>query len=377
MESPGEYLKREREIRGVTLGKIFEATRVPMKFLEALEADNYELMPHPTFIKGYIKTYCKALGLDETDAVLRFEVFFKEKNEKDHPQEARRPQPKKKQPSMPVALPKNLSNTIVYAGAGVLVLVIILYFAVGGRKEEPVPAVTEQAQVQPVDQTGPALPETAPAALVAPNAQNQPALTVEPPKAQPPVKAEAAPKTAVLPVSQPTAPVKDAKAAEPVKTEGVAAEQKLHSLTVNANEIAWIKIRIDNGAPFDVVLRQGESITWKANDLFSLILGNAGGVTLTHDGKKLSSLGKSGDVVSFKIQAQGTVQMNPQGFAQTKSKEAQPLLKQPLLQPKAQHKTPPEEPKKEDIKETQKKLEETKITEPASAETGAAGSTQE
>jgi len=44
-----------------------EAIRVPIKSLEALEADRYDSLPHPAFVKGYIKACCKELGLDEND----------------------------------------------------------------------------------------------------------------------------------------------------------------------------------------------------------------------------------------------------------------------------------------------------------------------
>lgn len=80
MESPGEHLKREREHRGVSLLKIFESTRVPMKYLEAIEADRIEGLPHPAFVKGFIRSYCKVLGLDENDAVLRYEVWLADMN---------------------------------------------------------------------------------------------------------------------------------------------------------------------------------------------------------------------------------------------------------------------------------------------------------
>src|SRR5574340_341513 len=82
MESPGEYLKRERELRRASLTSLFEATRIPLKYLEAIEADDYESLPHPTFVRGFIKSYCKYLGLDETDAVLRYELYMKERSDK-------------------------------------------------------------------------------------------------------------------------------------------------------------------------------------------------------------------------------------------------------------------------------------------------------
>ena len=79
MESPGAYLKRERELRGITLKSVHEAVRVPLRFLEALESDEYEALPHPTFVKGFIKTYCKHLGLDDDTLGTAIEVTLRDR----------------------------------------------------------------------------------------------------------------------------------------------------------------------------------------------------------------------------------------------------------------------------------------------------------
>lgn len=332
MESPGEYLRRERELRGVPIGKIYEATRVPMKYLVALEADEYDAMPHPTFIKGYIKTYCKALGLDETDAVLRFEVFLREKNEKEHPEEYRRANQKKKREasSIQVQVLKGLKNNAAYAiGAAVVAFIIILYVAFGGKKaEEPAPAepqATETPVQAPMDTTIAVQPSalTLPAAPVAPPqpqrealVTTQPVQPVQAPAAQPKgpdsaiqqLKAQAKealklvphPQTAPQQALQP--PAQAAQAVQPV--------EESHTLSVAATDVAWIKIRIDSGEPFEVYLRPGESVSWKAKELFSLIVGNAGGVSLSYDGRKMPVLGKAGEVVSFKVQKGGAIQVN-------------------------------------------------------------------
>ncbi|MBI2413021.1 MAG: helix-turn-helix domain-containing protein [Deltaproteobacteria bacterium] len=328
MESPGEYLRRERELRGVSIGKIYEATRVPMKYLAALEADEYDTMPHPTFIKGYIKTYCKALGLDETDAVLRFEVFLREKNEKEHPEEYKRASLKKKREasSIPVHVPKGLKNNAAYAvGAAIVAVIVILYVAFGGKKEEPAPApgpVATEAQVQaPADVTATAQTPVAaqPVTTAVPQPQKEAVVTTAPvqPVASPQKAPEAAlqqlkaqAKEVLKPAPPPQATAQQAVQPPAQALPLVQPVEDSHTLSVTATDVAWVKIRIDSGEPFEVYLRPGESVSWKAKELFSLIVGNAGGVNLFHDGKKMPPLGKAGEVVSFKVPKGGSVQIN-------------------------------------------------------------------
>ena len=71
-------------------------------------------------------------------------------------------------------------------------------------------------------------------------------------------------------------------------------------LTVKATQNVWIKIRMDDtGEASDVMLRPGESITWKAANTFSMIIGNAGGVSMTLNGVDLGVMGRPGEVLSI------------------------------------------------------------------------------
>jgi hypothetical protein len=54
---------------------------------------------------------------------------------------------------------------------------------------------------------------------------------------------------------------------------------------------------IDNQQQKDILLRPGEKVEWTAKEGFKLTVGNAGGITLTLNGKKLPPLGKSGQVL--------------------------------------------------------------------------------
>lgn len=65
----GQRLKAEREEQRLTLEKVFEATRIRVQYLQALEADDLSVMPSPVQARGYLRNYAEFLGLD-VDQVL-------------------------------------------------------------------------------------------------------------------------------------------------------------------------------------------------------------------------------------------------------------------------------------------------------------------
>lgn len=60
----GQRLKAEREEHHLTLEKVFEATRIRVQYLQALEADDLSVMPSPVQARGYLRNYAEYLGLD-------------------------------------------------------------------------------------------------------------------------------------------------------------------------------------------------------------------------------------------------------------------------------------------------------------------------
>ncbi len=68
----GEHLKREREMRGVTLEEISAATRIAPRFLAALESEQWELLPGGVFNRGFIRSVARYLGLDEDTLVAEY-----------------------------------------------------------------------------------------------------------------------------------------------------------------------------------------------------------------------------------------------------------------------------------------------------------------
>ena len=69
MGSFGERLKREREMRGVTLNEISLSTKISTRNLSALETERFDQLPGGIFNKGFVRAYAKYLGLDEEQTV--------------------------------------------------------------------------------------------------------------------------------------------------------------------------------------------------------------------------------------------------------------------------------------------------------------------
>lgn len=73
MESLGQYLKTQREIRKVGLPDISDETKIAVNWLEAIEEDKWANLPGKAFARGFIKAYSKSLGLDVEDVLLRYD----------------------------------------------------------------------------------------------------------------------------------------------------------------------------------------------------------------------------------------------------------------------------------------------------------------
>ena len=66
-EDFGAYLKSERELRGVTLEELHSKTKIPVRYLKALEKNQFDKLPEEVFIKGYIRSFAKIIGAKEDE----------------------------------------------------------------------------------------------------------------------------------------------------------------------------------------------------------------------------------------------------------------------------------------------------------------------
>ncbi len=83
----GQALKKEREMRGISLADISTETRIGTQFLQALEDEEFDLFPGKFYIHYYIKNYLKACGADDTAFFNTYQAYLKDvlKNDGDPP----------------------------------------------------------------------------------------------------------------------------------------------------------------------------------------------------------------------------------------------------------------------------------------------------
>ena len=62
----GQALKKEREMRGISLDDIAKETRIGTRYLQALENEDFTMFPSVFYIRYYLKNYLRACGADET-----------------------------------------------------------------------------------------------------------------------------------------------------------------------------------------------------------------------------------------------------------------------------------------------------------------------
>ena len=75
MASFGAYLRKSRDLRGLSLEEVAGATRLPVRIVAALEADDLEELSEPAYALKYARAAAEAIGLDPEDTALRYEEW--------------------------------------------------------------------------------------------------------------------------------------------------------------------------------------------------------------------------------------------------------------------------------------------------------------
>src|SRR5579872_5972741 len=83
MPAFGENLRREREMRGVSLEEISAATKISLRFLDAIEREDFAKLPGGIFSRSFIRSYARYLGLDEERVVAEYQLAAQPQTEFD------------------------------------------------------------------------------------------------------------------------------------------------------------------------------------------------------------------------------------------------------------------------------------------------------
>jgi cytoskeleton protein RodZ len=302
MTSIGETLRRERLKRNLDLGQIAQELKISSRFLEAIEAGQLDKLPGGVFTKSFILQYARLLGLDE-------EMIGGElQRTLDPPPEVPASVEAPKLADSAIRVPRveewkaiGESRFRWSSSLSAAALVVVVMLACSGlyawwqhtRRLAPAHESPPVAAVQPAPPPAPV--EQSPSPAVQPSAA--------PTGTQPPSDAPAPSTEQPAPAGPQGTPAPGPGGAPPpVPPSNPNATVRVD---LTADEPVWVLARTDGTYLFSGTLGAKESRTFEANRTVLLRLGNAGGVTITLNGKPVGPVGPKGQVRTVQFTSGG------------------------------------------------------------------------
>ncbi len=277
MGSFGENLRREREMRGVSLEEISAATKISVRFLQCVENEEFGKLPGGIFVRSFIRAYARYLGLDEEALLAEYQLVAKDKGGPDISRlAAARPSPRSARSGWKVF------------GAFILICILAAAGFALWRYSQRRAAARARAVL----------------------ASHPPLKAGAEPSAKPSA-AQTSPKSA--PGANPsagaaTSPQQSAASAAPGgngATPSTPAASTLGSgslqLQIAATERSWVAVDSDGKTVLQGILEPGQVKNIRADNSFDVVTGNAQGIVLTLNGQTLKPLGQEGEVKSVHL----------------------------------------------------------------------------
>ncbi len=258
----GEILRQAREDKGLSLAQVEEAIKIRCTYLQALEEGDFERLPAPVYLRGFLKNYAQFLGLDVEQMLSLYE--------------GPRAQTETSVPRMLDEPLEPLSWRRWWPL--VVVLLVIVAAAIGLWSYERYYGTLPLLRPEPT-------PTTAP--------------------------------TSTVSIPSPTAPLATATAvptqtATPTPTRSPTPTAVVLELSIEiVGQRSWVLVIADGERAFAGILEPGAKDTWTARERISLRSGNAGAVRVTLSGEDLGLLGEIGQVVEQEWTAPGVPTVTP------------------------------------------------------------------
>lgn len=267
----GDHLKREREMRGVSLEEIAAATRISTRFLEALEKEHWSELPGGVFNRGFIRSVSKYLGLDEEDMVAEYAL---ETQQAAAPTAGQRPLPNSPNRATASAgisseWPRRSWIPAATVGLGTLAVLVAAGWFVGARFGPALLQRLHGERVTSADGSGPKAPVTAPVPTSAAGAAQSPITGTAPTVGDP----------AILPPAGPNPPAGTADSLE---------------LKIEAGRPAHLRVTADGQTVFDGDLDASGTKTFRARDSFEVTSNEASALVLELNGQPMPPIGSPG-----------------------------------------------------------------------------------
>ncbi len=261
----GERLREARERQKVSLHAIAEKTNISVRFLDAIEKNQFDKLPGGIFTRGFIRSYASLVGLDPDGTVTQF-LSDEPSQRDDDIDEAPARRTQGDGPGM---------GTLVLVGVGflVLALVYLLRPAWIGLQSSPAPhesvspAVVSDADRSPPSSATPVV-ETASAPVT--------------------------PASAATP-SAPPAPMTT------MQETGPAAPKAPLRLVVAPSGRCWVQVSADGQMRVAREVAPGERLAVDAAERLQIVVGDAGNFAYELNGRPGKALGAAGQIARATI----------------------------------------------------------------------------
>jgi cytoskeleton protein RodZ len=290
MTSIGETLRREREKRNLDLDQVSRELKISTRFLEAIETENFDRLPGGVFAKSFVRQYARMLDLDEEEVAAEVQRTLSPSPLPDLAATA----PKPAAPQTVEFAPRvdSISSRPFASGSWLPALALVVAVMLGcslvygwwqrDRRQASAPTPRRVVTAHAAN-TATAEQPTAPPTDAAATTQ------------QPPATSNAAETAAA-----PPAPAQAETATPPLQPSGAVKVE-----IATSDEPVWVLARTDGKYAFSGTLEKNQTRTVNADGVVLLRLGNAGGVTITLNGKPIPAIGPKGQVRTVQLTSGG------------------------------------------------------------------------
>jgi cytoskeleton protein RodZ len=299
----GDKLRREREMRGVTLAEMSESTKISKRWLQALEEEQFEVLPGGVFNRGFVRSYARFLGINEEQAVADYVAASNEQQ----PSENKFPLEVHEKEGTPPLNPKRSFLPILLA-------VVALVLVVGGWtwwvKHKPQAPAHAQEVSRPGIASQPSSASPDQPAVSATSSSQSGSQTPQQPNATPAAginKASSSNNQDSF-AGQGKSSADTDQNAKQASSETKKDLSKSFTVFIKAKEDSWVSIVADGKTRWEGMLDANMERSVKAGKELVLRTGNAGGLDISYNGKPLGALGKEKQVRTLTFNTAGLQQ---------------------------------------------------------------------
>ncbi len=277
-ESIGAILRGERQKRGLNYEQLSEVTRLRPFILEALENEAWDSLPSRVFARGFIRSYARALGLEEVKIL----TFFDKVSPIGIPS-----------PKLLIEPAKSKKPIFIILIFLILALLSFYYLWKGYSINKSVSSRTKN-----IIQVENKLKKPKKIQHISNNVR--PSVTKKEDQTNMASDAENAINDMEL---NGNSLDENKKQYNEIILEPFHGDIEASEMTLEANirEKTWIRIILDDQDSKEYVFQPGTHVEWKAKKGIEMLIGNAGGIDLKFNGDKVKRFGSSGQVVRLRF----------------------------------------------------------------------------